>query len=534
MEELRVKDQIMRCYLLNNNMERLEQEYTGLCMFKYRDESKGEWGYYRNGKREGKVIRWDRESGVYKGNYVNDIAEGEMIAYYVSGSIEESNCYNGKKEGKSILKWQDGGVEKRNYENGMKIGEAIRYFSDGSKEKIFYINNVVEGDSIYYYVDGSYEKRKYVNNRIVGNGMLVFPDGRYKIINHKDKNNEVLNEESRETIENIRKEVIILKKRIEKLEERVLENKEIKKEKINKRDIYGRKQGEWKEEFHGYKGKGFYLDNEKNGEWEYWLNTGENYKIEKYEKGEKLGEKYLISNEFEAGVLKWQRDIKGKKQGEWIERICLKEGRYVYTKEFCIEVVNYKDNILQGEYKRYGCKGNLLEEGNYINGKKCGLMMKYSKTKEVEIMGEYKEGIKQGLWCEYSEIGRYIDGKKEGIWKSELGEEKTYKNNLLIGKYCSYFTDGSLDSEEEYTEDGKCKTIKRYYKNKQIKEKVTYIYEGGMYIVDGKALRKKSQSTYLVGEYKKGVKIGIWREYDSYEDMLKIEGIFLGLEDMRV
>lgn len=414
MKELRIKDQIMRCYSLNDDTERLEQEYTGLCMFKYVNKNKGEWGYYINGKREGKVIRWNRENGVYKGNYVNDTAEGVMIAYYISGSIEESNCYNGKKEGKSILKWQDGGVEKRNYENGMKIGEATRYFPDGSKEKIFYVNNVVEGDSIYYYVDGSYEKRKYVNNRIVGKGILIFPDGGYKLIDHKDKNNETLNEDYRKITENFNKEVTALKKRIKKLEERVLGNKEIKNEKINKKDMYGRKQGEWIEELRSYKGKGFYLDNEKNGEWEYWLNTGENYKVEKYEKGEKLGEKYLISNEFEAGVLKWQRDINGEKQGEWIERICLKDGRYVYTKEFCIEVVNYKNNILQGEYKRYNSKGNLLEEGNYINGKKCGLMKKYSKTKEVEIMGEYKEGAKMGEWREYESYEDML--KMEGVF----------------------------------------------------------------------------------------------------------------------
>lgn len=177
---------LINCYYMESVTERRMSYYTGIGMFKYGDGSKGEWGTYINGKREGEIVNWDRNVGVFRGTYKNDIAIGKMKAYYITGCIEESYYNNGIKEGKSIFIWKDGGYEERNYKDGRKYGEAIRYFNNGAKEKINYINNIIEGDSIYYYENGDYEERKYINNRIVGDGIFYHTNG-YKIIKHDGK-----------------------------------------------------------------------------------------------------------------------------------------------------------------------------------------------------------------------------------------------------------------------------------------------------------------------------------------------------------
>lgn len=510
--------------------ERWETNYTGFGMFRYRDGSSGEWGMYKNGKREGKVTRWNREKGVFRGNYINDIAEGIMIAYYISGDMEESNYLNGEKEGESILYKKDGGYEKRYYTIGRKNGEATRYFSNGAREKINYINNSIEGDSIYYYPNGNFEERKYVNNKITGDGILYF-DNTYKIIKH----NSVI-ENNTEFQMQAKKDIETLTKRIEILEERLLksETKKENKEKINSRDILGQKQGKWEEEIRKYMKKiGTYVNNKKQGKWKcYLLDTDEYCKLEQYENNKLIGEEYIIdiTSDSSSIFLKWQEDKNGYRQGEWIEKII--RGYKRYSSQVYKKVMNYENNLLQGKYLIYDSDGKIVEVGNYRDNLKNGDIIKYDSNGKIIESGEYIEGKKEGHWFEENKMGCYLNDKRNGIWESILDNSKeTYINGLLVGKYYTYYKDGVIESEIDYTDNGKQKEVRKYYKNGKIKEIIRYTYNRWRYLENGRALKSKGTAKYCIGEYNEnGEKIGEWKEYDSYEEMVKEEGDYFQLK----
>lgn len=522
---------LINCYYMESVTERRMSYYTGIGMFKYGDGSKGEWGTYINGKREGEIVNWDRNVGVFRGIYKNDIAIGKMKAYYITGCIEESYYNNGIKEGKSIFIWKDGGYEERNYKDGRKYGEAIRYFNNGAKEKINYINNIIEGDSIYYYENGDYEERKYINNRIVGDGIFYHTNG-YKIIKHDGKDElekklEILATSLIKRIEDLEKVILLTKKDERKIEE-----------KINKKDILGLKQGKWEEEFKYTKEIGKYLNNKKEGKWKcYLLNSEECYKLENYENGKLLEEEYIIdiTSNIKSSFLKWKKDKNGLKQGKWIEKIIEQKGYgyYIYKK-----VMNYEDNLLQGKYEIYDSDGNVIEIGKYKDDLKDGEMERYSFDQNIKKLiesGDYIEGKKEGQWFEENKIGCYLNNKRNGIWENIItGEKETYINGLLVGNYNKYYQDGSIEAEISYMNKGTIKKEKKYYKNGQIKEIVEYIYVEDKYVKTGKALESKGKSKYYVGEYDlNGEKIGEWREYISYEEILNKEEYFKKIQEVK-
>lgn len=115
------------------------------------------------------------------------------------------------------------------------------------------------------------------------------------------------------------------------------------------------------------------------------------------------------------------------------------------------EIIHYKKGFKHGTDQRFDIKGNLLEEYNYINGKKTGawtvykehekviktylndtlhgLSASYNKNDSLLSSTIYVKGIKHGPYLETRYNGdkikgRYVNGLKEGI-------ENTYHNGRL-------------------------------------------------------------------------------------------------------
>lgn len=484
-KEFYINGEKVECYYLKNRYEIFTCNFKGLYMFFYGNEneinSKGEWGYYIDSKREGKIIYWDKEIGVTIAEYEDGICNGKMLNFFKDGNREESTYVAGIRNGASKYIWKDDGFEERSYKDGKKEGKATRFFKNGSKEDINYKNDKVNGKSIYYFVDGVYEERNYVDGDIIGDGTLYFLNGQTLNIFHKNEKNEddlKININIFENIlEKLNMKIESLEKEIKKLRENTNNNIYIEYKKENSIDIYGRKQGEWIEKNYNFIEEGEYRDNKRVGKWNSYRNN-ELLKISYYNNGVLISEEAKNSGVLEYELLKWQVDEKGNKQGEWIERRFEKlilKNKILQTR--IVISSNYVDNILNGSCKKYYPNGNIFEESNYINGKKSGLFIIYNDYGEVETLGNYVNGNKEGKWIEQEGEGEYLNGKKEGIWNLKNGLKKTYKNGLIIGKYFSYYSTGEIKAVEEYIDLGEKKREEQYYKNGKLKSKCDYIYD---------------------------------------------------------
>lgn len=539
-KEIKIGNDVMKCYKLKNISERKAGNYNGLCMFGYfEDFSKeitnlGEWGYYKNGKRNGYVAIWNQEKGCTRGNYSNELKNGEIIYNFINGCMEKSNYKYGKKEGYSLYIWNDGGNEERYYSDGMKNGKAIRRFIKNCKEEIIYVNNVKHGKSVYYYSDGKYKERIHDNDRVIGNEVLYSKDGEFIAVIKAKEENDINIDEVKNMLKNLEKHYKDISNEISKIKKVMIESENINSinlnsevkiklnmiaikenksiediinkiigeydinlllESINIKDEYGRKQGKWNENNKYEKEVGNYIDNIKDGEWITYNNIGEKVRIQKYKMGKLYGEQYFSETFY--GNRKWEIDFEGKKQGEWIED----DMNYGYR----IRVItNYKNDIKDGKFFSFYYNGNKCEEGYYKNGKKEGKYIRYNNdTGEVLESGEYLEDKKEGRWIEpdYGEI-IYKNGLKTGkfIWS----------NNDKKIKLEDYRDDGIIKKEEIYYVSGKIRSVKFFY------------FNGENYIQNNIAIKSQGINKYLFTCYKNGEKICDWLEWTStYEELIQ-------------
>jgi antitoxin component YwqK of YwqJK toxin-antitoxin module len=108
-------------------------------------------------------------------------------------------------------------------------------------------------------------------------------------------------------------------------------------------------------------------------------------------------------------------DKNGKKSGRW--EYYSKTGRLVLA-------VNYENNKREGEYIRYQpMTGKPFEKGYYSNGVKTGTYIRYYTDGTLRVKGNYKDGLKQGVWEYYYKSsgsvrakGNFDRGRKHGVW----------------------------------------------------------------------------------------------------------------------
>ena len=532
-KEFAIGNEIMKCYSLKNEAERKKENYNGLCMFLYYENlhSTGEWGDYKNGKRNGFITAWDKRIGYSKGYCIEEKKIDEWLHVFINEYIENEkkvkmekcNYVNGKKEGSAILFWFDGGTEERYYKNGVKSGKAVRYFINGCREEITYVNNVAEGKGIYYFPDGRYKENQYRKGEFIGDGILFSKDREFlKVIKrNEDEENDMEKmikkfEKKEKKIENILSQINFslkmiveyisadknkiklspdIEKRLDIIREKTGENYEeiilrilreqgeqLILESINYRDKYRRKQNKWIEETYRGTETGNYIDNVRCGEWKEYNEAGKLITLQKYRNGELYGEEHFDEEVYPR--YKWEIDEYGREQGEWIideiDEGCRK-----------VKVIEYKDGIIEGKFFSNYRTGDKCEEGFYKNGNLDGKYVKYDdETGEIKTFGEYRNGKKEGKWI-------------------EKGREFIYKNGLRLGKY-EY--NGII---EDYREDGKIRVEKTYYASGEIKSIKIFVFNGEVYVQEGVHIRSPKKEKYLIAEYENGEKICEWKELSS-------------------
>ena len=130
--------------------------------------------------------------------------------------------------------------------------------------------------------------------------------------------------------------------------------------------------------------------------------------------------------------------------------------------------VVYERNGKGKEYTNYNTdQGNLLYEGEYLNGKRNGIGKEYDLKGNLIFEGEYLKGKRNGKGKEYNKIGLVIfegqylnDERWNGKYtkyfsNTQLEFEGEYINGIINGKGKEYYYNGNLKFEGEYLNDKK-------------------------------------------------------------------------------
>lgn len=394
--------------------------------------------YYRNGKI--KLV----------GYFKNNKKEGIWEDYDENGDIKRTLTFKDGELNGAANYYEDGKlVKKENYNNGMLSGESMTQFFNYDANVTFelisnYSNDKKNGREEFYVKEENNSKRllnykNFVNDlkegpfqKVTGDSLII---GSYK--NDKlDGSYKVYVDISVMTIGGIAKT---------NPEELTISSKG-----YYKNDL---KEGEW--EYYDITGslieKGKYYNDLKSGPWEsYYLNyvdyetgkqkfySGELYLIDNYQDGVKNGESIRTSF-----LQKKEVDCPQKNKGSGN---CTK---LVYLKRNIVS--NYKNDKLNGKFQIKDSLDQIIFKGQYKNDEQDGFWLE-SYTVNDGIYGfeegNYVNGLKTGKWIEY------LDNKENIFYESN------YRNGILE-EIISYNSEGKIGNIKSFKR-GELSSIKEF------------------------------------------------------------------------
>jgi antitoxin component YwqK of YwqJK toxin-antitoxin module len=121
----------------------------------------------------------------------------------------------------------------------------------------------------------------------------------------------------------------------------------------------------------------------------------------------------------------------------------------------------YSDYLLVSECKVYSENNKMIEKGQFKNGMKTGLWQKWDEDGTLIESTHYNNGHKHGEALNFFEDGKLklkrhykkgqLDGKTEAYYNSlSLKETRNYKRNVLCGKRTYYDKNQNIIKTEEY------------------------------------------------------------------------------------
>lgn len=153
---------------------------------------------------------------------------------------------------------------------------------------------------------------------------------------------------------------------------------------------------------------------------------------------------------------------------------------------------NYKDNVLNGEYKTYYLNKEVLyTKCNYVDGKIDGNYIVYYQSGQIKRIGKYKTNFKRGKWLMYFENGTLES-------KGKYYPNCWIANQEVSGDFIIWITDKDLNKieEQEYSH--------------QVKEFLLY-------------LSKPEKGAIFTFPYRIYYKTGIWKYWDEIGNLNKVE-----------
>ncbi len=477
------------------------------------------------------------------------LKDGYQVFKYPNGAISsEGLLKNGKPDG-FWKSYYVTGIKKSEGKRTNFLLDSIWLFYDqagDTTEKINYLDGKKNGWYYKYKKDPSrgtyiWSKELFAADRKEGTAYLYFPDGKIQqtFAYNKGKKEGLSKEYDREG--NI---ITLLEYHNDFL---------VSREKINRFDKNGLKQGEWKDFYPngGIKSERTFKDDLMNGYYKEYDIRGKLVLTMLYENGAIVKSKVEDEPDIEI-VTKHDADGKVIYSGPYRNKIPVgvhrefgKDGKvtnaYIYNDNGLLLSEGIVDEAgnRNGKWKDLYPDGKTEAEGQFADNKRSGQWKFYNTLEKVEQTGSYKNGRPDGLWdwyyddgkllkeeeyfqgqrdgssTEYAEDGeiiaqgQYSDGEKNGSWKYKLGdltEEGKYITGLRDGVWKSYYDNGKLKFKGNYVQGNPDGQQIIYYDNGKIKEE--QYYQMG---IRQKAWKKfdENGSVFLVISYKDDVETSI-------------------------
>jgi uncharacterized protein len=459
------------------------------------------------------------------------LKDGYQVFKYPNGAISsEGLIRNGKPEG-FWKSYYVTGVKKSEGRRTNFLLDSIWIFYDqagDTTEKINYLYGKKNGYYYKYKKDPSkgvyvWSKELFAADRKEGLAWLYFPDGKIlqTIIYSGGKKEGLSKEYDKEG--NI---VTLLEYNNDFL---------VSREKINRIDSKGLKQGDWKEFYPNGKIKTekTYVDDQLHGYYKEYDSKEMLTVTMLYDHGAIVKSKVEDEPDIEI-VNRHDQDGKLTYSGPFRNKIPVgvhrdygKDGKvtnaYIYNDNGLLLSEGIVDEAgkFNGKWKDLYPNGKTQAEGQYTDSRRTGLWKFYNLQDKVEQTGSYNNGRPDGVWKWYYENGallreeEYFQGQRDGTYTeySPTGEV------IAQGQY----SDGERNGEwkfktDNYTEEGKYitglkdGTWKSFYGNGKIKFKGDFVQGNpdglqNFYYEDGKI--KEEQN------YQSGIREKTWKKFDE-------------------
>jgi len=442
-----------------------------------------------------------------------ELKDGYQIFKYPNGTISsEGLIKNGKPEG-FWKSYYVTGIKKSEGRRTSFLLDSIWIFYDqagDTTEKINYLVGKKNGWYYKYKKDPSkrvyvWSKELFAGDRKEGTAFLYFPDSKIQqtIAYNSGKKEGLSKEYDKEG--NI---ITLLEYNNDFL---------VSRERINRIDSKGLKQGEWKEFYPngGIKSEKTFKDDLMQGYYKEYDNRGKLVLTMLYDNGSIVKSNVEDEPDIEI-VTRHDQDGKLIYSGPYRNKIPVGIHREYGKDGKVTNAFRYNDNglllsegvvdeagNLNGKWKDLYSDGKVQAEGQFTDNRRSGLWKFYSISEKVEQTGSYNNGRPDGVWkwyyengallreeeyfqgqrdgscTEYSasgEIiaqGQYSDGEKNGEWKYKSGdytEEGKYIIGLKDGVWRSYYTNGKLQFKGNFVQGNPDGQQSYYYESGKIKE----------------------------------------------------------------
>jgi antitoxin component YwqK of YwqJK toxin-antitoxin module len=439
------------------------------------------------------IFRYPNGTVSSEGLFKNGKPDGYWKSYYVTGLKKSEGKYSSFQLDSIWVFFDQAGdtVEKINYLFGKRNGYCYKYRKDLSEgiyiySRELYAGDKKEGTAFFYYPDGKIQQTISYNDG-KKEGLSKEFDKNGTVITQLEYNNDFL----------------------------------ISRERINRVDVKGLKQGVWKEFYPagGVKSEKNFRDDQLHGYYKekdargvlvltMLYDNGSIVKSEvedepdieienKYDQNNRLIYSGPYRNKIPVGVHR-EFGADGKVTNAYVYNdngLLLSEGivdeggkfngkwKDLYPDGTTLAEGQYSDSRRTGVWKFYTASGKLEQTGSFNNGRPDGLWKWYYENGTLLREEEYFQGQRDGVYTEYSPAGDiiaqggYTDGEKNGAWKYKSGdntEEGNYIIGLRDGLWKSYYSDGKIRFKGNYMQGNPDGQLTYYYENGRPREEQFY------------------------------------------------------------
>lgn len=253
------------------------------------------------------------------------------------------------------------------------------------------------------------------------------------------------------------------------------------------------------------------------------------------------------------------------------------ENRTYYTSGELEQVLMYKEGIAYDTLFNYYRGGQLSDKISVKNDQRSGLTTEFYKNGIIKGTGNYKEGLPDGVFKTYHPNNKLdtemtitngvLNGTKKTHYSDgQLQAEVNFINDLEDGPFKSYYPNGQLEEEgmmskgknvgqkKQYYSNGLISAIAQYDENgkengsiekfdSEGKKYITFTFKKGdlekieLFDKSGATIKTINKSGKKIkyenyyptrtlnieGEYNDGIASGVWKYYDNYGVLEKIE-----------